>query len=223
MKLVRNPLIVIVIVHKTETSQNRKTDFNPPTNQERHKPDKMKTNFAYYCSQSTNETLRAYLNTLPLHLLHRRRVTYDQFIWFTMEHHRTPNEEITRLLDALREEFEKPPPTQLTIAERNVIILRELQRFDENPTTFEDQRIDLNFDGWKGYIRKIYLPKPQVPVSQKDVEYHIHLDNYDECKLKTQYRSWGAFIYINERDHLCNGQYKSIQGTHFGVQHSKFF
>lgn len=182
----------------------------------------MKTNFAYYCSQSNDETLRAYLNTLPLHRIHRRRLSYDQFIWFAMEHN-NPNEEVSRILQSLREGFERPPPTAPSTAQKNAIIVRELQRFDPNPTTFEDQSFKLKFDGWDGHIRKIYLTKPQIPVSQRDVEYHIHLDNFDECKLKTQCKSWGAFIYINEPDHLCNGQYKSIEGTHFGVQHSKYF
>lgn len=150
-------------------------------------------------------------------------LSHVQLVAIALKHRIPPTPRILELMEAQREGFERPPPKSPTHAQKNAIILRELQRFDPNPTIFEDKTFNLKFDGWEGHIRQIYLTKSQVPVSQRDVEYYIHLDNYKECKLKSQGRKWGAFIYINKPDHLCNGQYPSIEGTHFGVQHSKHF
>jgi hypothetical protein len=193
----------------------------PPTIKEAY-PDKMKTNFALYCSHNDNVLRNYIIQSISPPKLHRKRMDYDEFMGLANSSRNPPDEHIRRLIFAQREGFERPPPTAMSIPQKNAIILRELQRFDPNPTTFEDKSFNLNFDGWDGHIRQIYLPKPRIPVSQRDIEYYIHLDNYKECKYKSEEKCWGAFIYINEPDHLCNGTYKSIEGTHFGVQHTRF-
>lgn len=186
----------------------------------------MKTNFAYFC-EDKNEPLRMWFTTIPSYLTHRRRLTYDQFMKIA-EKHSPPDSHLRELLAEQRRLFEQPPPPAMTKDEKEAIIRREIERYESEPDLeLKDTRRDIEVNGYKGYIRRGYLGKHRNDggpfIRPDDVEYHIHLDNYDECKLKTQCKKWGAFIYMNRKGYLCNGTYPSIQGTDYGVQYSKWF
>jgi len=181
----------------------------------------MKTNFAYYC-RDNNAELREYIESIPHHRWWRTRMSYYQFLEM-IERHAPPSSTIRKLIEEQREGFERPAPPKMTHEQKEAIILREIERFDKNPTKFEWELYNLSVDGYTGYIRRDFVAKPGEEISEKDVEYHIHLNNYKECRRGTEQKSWGAFIYINEPDYWCNGKYKSIPGTHYGVQHSIHF
>jgi hypothetical protein len=113
------------------------------------------------------------------------------------------------------------PPMKPSKADKEAIIREEMRRFDMNPTTFESEKYEIERDGYKGYIRRIYLRDLHGnPISKVDVEYRISLSN--DFPTKKHRHSWGAYIYINEPDYLCNGTYKSISGTDYGVQWCSF-
>jgi hypothetical protein len=182
----------------------------------------MKTNFAYYCGQR-NEELKEYIDSIPHHRWWRKTMSYDDLLFIMEKYAPPPSPHILSLLKEQREGFERPAPRPMDKERKEAIILKEIERFNKNPTTFDYEEFKLEIDGYTGYIRRDFVAKPGEEISEKDVEYHIHLNNYKECRLKREQKSWGAFIYINEPDYWCNGKYKSIPGTHYGVQHSKHF
>lgn len=190
-------------------------------NREAYPTRMLKSNFAYHCRQK-NLLLNRFLQQLPEPTFWKSQLPYQKLIE-TLERIAPIPADILAELQRQKVKFEAPAPLRMEKEEKLAIIVREMERFDKNPTTFEDERYDLEINGYKGYIRRTYVSKPQEETTKMDVEYHIHLNNYDECSTKRQQRGWGAFIYINEPDYWNNGRYKSIKGTNYGVQMSIYF
>lgn len=108
-------------------------------------------------------------------------------------------------------------PMKPSKADKEQIIREEMRRFDMNPTTFESEKYEIERDGYKGYIRRIYLRDLHGnPITKADVEYRISLSN--GFTTRKDRHSWNAYIYINREGYLENGVHKSISGTDYGVQ-----
>jgi len=97
-------------------------------------------------------------------------------------------------------------------------IIEQMKLFNQDPTTFDSERYDIQVGEYKGHIRRIYLPKGSAPASKYDVEYKISLSYESPCRTKKNSHSWGAFIYINRPDYLNYKTFKSINGTDYGVE-----
>ena len=174
----------------------------------------MKSNFAYHCDKR-NPELSAYLHQhLAEPTFWKSTLSFGKVLYDLNEKAPIPEDILTLLMEQ-KVKFEAPPPPKMTKEQKEQIIKEEMTRFDDS--VIEDIRIPLERDGYKGYIRKIYLSSTR-PYTERDVEYYITLDNHEECRTLAGQKSWGAFIYINREGYLSNGTYKSLAGTDYGVQ-----
>jgi hypothetical protein len=207
--------------------QIHKTDLKPPNNPGSI-PDKMKTHFLNFLTSKHIPAIDEFIEQENIRFPKCRsqsRVSFNQFMNEVDKTYPAGQLPI-RVYEPLMEQkalFEAPPPEKMTMERKHEIIIQEMQRFNQEPTTFEDEHYDLEIDGYTGYIRRTFVPKAGRPVSKIDVEYHIHLNNFRECKVKKEFKRWGAFIYINEPEYWNTGRYKSLPGTTYGVQHSIHF
>lgn len=98
-------------------------------------------------------------------------------------------------------------------------IVEQMKLFNQDPTTFEDEKYQIQVGEYKGYIRRTYLYDiGSDTLSKYDVEYRISLHYESPCGTKKNSHSWSAFIYINRPDYLNYKTFKSIKGTDYGVQ-----
>jgi hypothetical protein len=182
----------------------------------------LKSNFAYHCRQKNPSLYQFIEHQLPQPFIWKSILPYQKLIQ-TLEAIAPIPEDILAELQKQKVKFDAPAPKRMEMKQIKEIIVREMERFDKNPTTFEDESYDLEIDGYKGHIRRTFVNKPQEETTKMDVEYHIHLNNFEECRTKREMKRWGAFIYINEPDYWNNGRYKSIEGTNYGLQYSIHF
>jgi hypothetical protein len=107
---------------------------------------------------------------------------------------------------------------KMTKDDKEQTIIEQMKLFNQDPTTFEDEKYQIQVGEYKGYIRKIYLARGSEPITKYDVEYRISLHYESPCGTKKNSHSWSAFIYINRPGYLDYKTFKSIKGTEYGVQ-----
>lgn len=109
---------------------------------------------------------------------------------------------------------------KMTKAQMEQTIIEQMKLFNQDPTTFDSERYEIQVGEYKGYIRRIYLQRGSTPITKHDVEYRISM-SHDDKKSKNRH-TWGAFIYINRPDYLNYNFFKSIDDkfktTDYGVQ-----
>jgi hypothetical protein len=95
-------------------------------------------------------------------------------------------------------------------------VIEQMERFNQDPTTFEDEKYQIQVGEYKGYIRRTYLYKiGSDTLSKYDVEYRIELSR--DGPNRRERHTWGGWIYIQRPGYLNYGNFKPIKDTEYGV------
>ena len=112
--------------------------------------------------------------------------------------------------------LERPHPIVImTKEDKEQTVIEQMKLFNQDPTTFEDEKYQIQVGEYKGYIRRTYLQKNSRPISKYEVEYRMELSR-DGRTVRAR-DSWGAWIYIQRPDYLNYGNFKPIKDTEYGV------
>ena len=142
---------------------------------------------------------------------------------------RTPQgglpEFVAQELERAKALYDRPAPPKMTKQEKEDAVLHCLSLFGDPPPDFKDEQLpEFVKDGYRYYVRRIYLPAGGgVPVNDRDVEYHIQASNLEFTKKKKEHHGWSCFVYVNRPGYLCNGNYPSLRNTDYGVQWGRGF
>ena len=99
-------------------------------------------------------------------------------------------------------------------------IVKYMKLFEPNEHVLEREEFKFREDGYDWYIRKDFIPPHgRRQVIKEDVEYHISASNYKYCSLKSGYKSFFRFIYIDGPGYLNtkSPHYKTIPGTKYRI------
>jgi hypothetical protein len=96
--------------------------------------------------------------------------------------------------------------------QKESMVVRCLAKFDEPRRDFSVERVEVEEDGYRFYVRRAYV-KGVLPISSSDVEYHIQARRKGNTTTE-----WSCFVYMNQLTYLNAGLYPSIPGTTFGVE-----
>ena len=100
-------------------------------------------------------------------------------------------------------------------------IVKYMKLFEPNEHVLEDEEFEFCDDGYQWRIRKNFLPVPgSKVVTEKDVEYYISAANYKYCSVKSEYKSFFRFIYIDSPGFWNSDSihYKTIKGTKYKIK-----
>lgn len=108
---------------------------------------------------------------------------------------------------------------KMTKEDKEQTVIEQMKLFNQDPTTFEDEKYQIQVGEYKGYIRRSYLQKGSQPITKYDVEYRMELSR--DGPNRKERHTWGAWIYINLPGYLNYKTFKSIDDkfrtTEYGV------